>query len=209
MRRLFDGARKHFNGRLDLLVNNAGLGAPVSRAQVDECWSSFKCTMQVNLMSAVQLTLLSAPLLEQTARASAQVAPTTTCSVINIGSLAALRTTQSLAAYGTSKCALNFFTQCMAVELGPYVRVNCVNPGPVATKIIERAGFDLGKMRDACAQVAPLRRLASADEVAHAVLFLADPKRAGFITGASLSVDGGCALIPVRWSPPSVAGATE
>lgn len=209
----------HFGDRLDLLVNNAGLGIPVEHAQVKECWNSFKFTMQVNLMSAAQLTLLCAPLLKQTARnlrekekysssADDDIGASTlnrqaTTSVINIGSLAAHRPTQSLAAYGTSKCALDFYSKCMAVELAPYVRVNCINPGPVATKIIERAGFDLDQFREISNQLSPLKRLAEPTEVAHSVLFLADYERAGYITGASLTIDGGCVLIPLQWNFPA------
>lgn len=210
MARLFEATKRHFGGRLDLLVNNAGVGRPVNHARVHECWLAFKSTLQVNLMAAVQLTLLAAPLLKTTAERLRQRndetgagagagAKCTTC-IINIGSIAGLRPTQTLAAYSTSKMALNMYTQCMACELAPLVRVNCINPGPVATKLVERAGFDLDEFKRVCALVSPLRRIGGTDEVAEAVLYLADWTRSGYITGAQLNIDGGCVLSPVSWT---------
>lgn len=205
VRRLFDESSRHFDGRLDLLVNNAGIGIPVDHTQVEECWQSFRRTMQVNLMAAAQLTLLAAPLLKSTAEklrqrdSDADSLTCTTC-IINIGSIAALRPTQTLAAYGTSKMALNMYSQCMACELAPLIRVNCINPGPIATKLVERAGFDLNQFKQICAQANPLNRIGRADEVAQAVLYLADWSKSGYITGAQLSIDGGCVLSPVRWN---------
>lgn len=186
----------HFEQRLDLLVNNAGLGLPVEHTKTEACYESFKRTIQVNLNSAVRLTLLSSGPLERTARDWCQGRPT---SVINIGSLAAFRPTQSLAAYSVSKAALAMFTNCMACELAPLIRVNCINPGPVETKIIERAGFSLDMFKCASARVVPLQRIGHVDEVAEAALYLADSCRAGFITGAQLTIDGGALWSQLRW----------
>lgn len=110
VRRLFEESRRHFHGRLDLLVNNAAFQMPVGHTQVEEFWRSFKTAMQVNLMAAAQLTLLAAPLFKNTTEKLRQQQPVdqkdsnpcTTC-ITNIGSIAAFRKSQTLAAYETSK----------------------------------------------------------------------------------------------------------
>lgn len=193
--RLFDASMLHFENRLDLLVNNAGFGLPVAHTNPAECYETFKRIMQINLASAVRLTLLAAPTLRETARRIGSRS-----SVINVGSIAGFRPSQSLFAYGTSKAALSMFSDCMAIELAPLIRVNCVTPGPIETKIIERSGFSLDLFKRMSAGLVPLERVGQPDEVASSVMFLADPKRAGYITGANLVVDGGTMLAPLRWS---------
>ena len=190
-------AMEHFSGRLDLLVNNAGLGLPVEHWKAEECYESFKRTMQINLFATVRLTLLFGEPLKRTARDCCQGRPT---SVVNIGSIAALRPTQSLAAYSTSKAAISMFGRCMACELAPLVRVNCINPGPVETKIVERSGFSLDDFKLASQRICAMRRIGQPDEVAQAVLYLADQQLAGFVTGAELTLDGGALLAPLYWS---------
>lgn len=124
---LFRCALSHFRGRLDLLVNNAGFGQPVPHTQPRECYDNYVKVMRINLDAAVKLTLLAAPALSQSAREHA----TGSSSIINIGSISALRPSSTLFAYSTSKAALSSFTSNMAVELAPEIRVNCVAPGPV------------------------------------------------------------------------------
>lgn len=193
--RLFEASMRHFENRLDLLVNNAGFGLPVPHTSPHECYAAFKRIMQINLASAVRLTLLAAPALKTSAlKAGAK------SSVVNVGSIAGFRPSQTLFAYGTSKAALNMFSESMAIELAPLVRVNCVSPGPIETKIIERSGFSLDLFKRMSAGVAPLQRVGQPDEVARSVVFLADSQQAGYITGANLLVDGGTSLAPLRWS---------
>ena len=195
--RLFGETMRHFENRLDLLVNNAGLNWPVECSQVDECYKSFKLVMQVNLNSAVRLTLLAGEKMRETASKFRNGTPT---SIVFIGSLASQRPTEGLAAYSTSKAALSMFSKSIASELGPLVRVNCIEPGPIATKIVERAGQSTELFAKVCAGKAVLKRIGSPEEVAEAVVFFADDTKSGFITGAQLVVDGGCLAEPIRWT---------
>lgn len=193
---LFAGAIEHFGQRLDLLVNNAGLGEPVEHTRIDECYQAFMRIMQTNLNSAVRLSLLAAPHLKKTAVETGQ-----TSSIINISSIASFRPGQAGFGYSVSKAALNMLSDSLAAELGPLVRVNCVSPGPVETKIIARSGYSMELFKEASKNIAVLERTGQPEEVAQAVVFLADHKRAAFITGANLVIDGGTMVSPLRWNP--------
>ena len=193
---LFARAIDHFEGRLDLLVNNAGLGEPVDHKLTDECYAAFKRISEANLFAPVRLTLLAAPHLKRTAEERKE-----TSAVVNISSIAAHRPGQALFAYSTSKAALTMFSESVAVELAPLVRVNTVSPGPIETKIIARSGFSMEAFKRASEGTTVLQRVGKADEVAQAVLFLADHERSAFITGADLVIDGGTLASPLRWNP--------
>lgn len=192
--RLFSSALDHFNQRLDLLVNNAGFGRPVSHTRPEECYDAFKQIMRINLNAVVKLTLLAIPVLKRTSAELSQGS----CSIVNIGSISAMRPVTGLASYGVSKAALHTYTNCMAVELAPEIRVNCVSPGPIETKIIERSGWSLDAWKEASKSKTPLARVGQPEEVAQCVLFLADPLRAGYVTGANLVVDGGTSLAQIQ-----------
>lgn len=192
--RLFQESMAFLGNKLNLLVNNAGIGQPVEHTQPEACFASYKRTIQVNLNSVVQLTTFCAEALKSAAELSGE----TSC-VINIGSIAGIRPTQSLAAYSTSKAGLAMYSKSMAIELAPLIRVNIISPGPVETKIIERAGFSLQGFREICKTIVPLGRIGYSDEVAEAALFLADSKRACYVTGVDLVLDGGAVVAPLRW----------
>lgn len=195
--RLFRETITHFDGRLDLLVNNAGISWPVSHEDADKCYEAFKAIIQVNLNSSVRLTLLAAPALRSTAQLSGGGSRT---SIVFVGSIGSQRPTEALAAYSSSKAALLMYARSMASELGPHVRVNTIVPGPVATKIVERAGSSLEQFEAACGSKTILGRIGWPEEIAEAILFLADSKKAGFITGTELVIDGGCLTAPICWS---------
>jgi NAD(P)-dependent dehydrogenase (short-subunit alcohol dehydrogenase family) len=193
--RLFKISMEHFNQRLDLLVNNAGLTSPVSLAETSKCYENYERTIAVNLNSACYLSLLAAGPLRRTSELYCANRPT---SIVNIASIAAVKPLEDFA-YCVSKCGLAMLSNCLAGKLGPAVRVNCINPGPVETKIIERSGLSVENFKALAEQVTPVGRVGGADEVAHAVVFLADPDRAGYITGAHLNVDGGflCSMVKI------------
>lgn len=184
----------HFDGRLNLLVNNAGMSIIVSHEKALECFEAFKKVMQTNLFSTVHLTLLLAPALKKAA-----IESKTLSNVINISSVAASRTCQVLFSYSCSKAAMNMFTSSISSELAPLVRVNTISPGPIETKIIERTGVPLEIFRESASRTTLLGRIGRPEEVAECVTFLIDPSRASFITGANLVVDGGYLVAPLKW----------
>ena len=100
----------------------------------------------------------------------------------------------NLSAYCASKGGLVNLTRAMALELAPNVRVNCVCPGFVDTDMIRRDLIDKSDDPAATEQVlvdyAPLKRMATPEEIAYSVLYLASHD-AGFITGSALQIDGG------------------
>lgn len=117
--------------------------------------------------------------------------------IVNVGSVRAPPTSAGLAAYAASKGALLALTRAAALELAPDVRVNAVLPGAVATPML-RAGLSRWPERDGeqaaanfLAARTPLRRIGRPDEVAEAILFLADRGRSSFITGQVIVADGG------------------
>ena len=114
--------------------------------------------------------------------------------IVNISSDAGLTGSQTLVAYCASKGGVVNMTRAMAVELAPLVRVNCVCPGYVDTDMVRRDGID--KADDPAAEeqalidFAPLKRIATPEEIAAAILFIASHE-ARFMTGAALPIDGG------------------
>jgi NAD(P)-dependent dehydrogenase (short-subunit alcohol dehydrogenase family) len=111
-------------------------------------------------------------------------------SVINIGSVHARSTKPNFVCYATSKSALVGLTRSMAVDLGPRIRVNAINPAATATPML-LAGFE-GKEKEYAelSMMHPLERIAEPKEIAQAAIFLAS-QQSTFITGASLDIDGG------------------
>jgi NAD(P)-dependent dehydrogenase (short-subunit alcohol dehydrogenase family) len=108
--------------------------------------------------------------------------------VVNMASVAAVRATASLGTYVTGKAGIIALTKVAALDYADQgVRVNVVAPGPILTHHLQRAGEQAQRM---AAQSVPLGRIGSVDDVAHAVLWLCSDE-AGFITGATLPIDGG------------------
>jgi NAD(P)-dependent dehydrogenase (short-subunit alcohol dehydrogenase family) len=111
-------------------------------------------------------------------------------SVVNISSVHATLTKPGFSAYATSKAALLGMTRALAVDLGPRVRVNCVTPAATDTPML-RAGFEGNPAElSALAAMHPSGRIATPEEIARVVLFLASDA-ASAITGAALAADGG------------------
>ena len=111
-------------------------------------------------------------------------------SVVNIASVHSISTKPGFVCYATSKTALVGLTKAMAVDLGPDVRINAICPGATATAML-LSGFEgKGQEFKQLSKMHPLERIAQPTEIADVALFLLS-QQASFITGASLSVDGG------------------
>lgn len=175
-------------GGLDVLVNAAGI---LKSGRIDNTtlalWDEM---MNVNLRSIFHLMQLALPHLEQSRG-----------NVVNVSSVTGLRSFPGVLAYCVSKAGVDQLTRCAALELAPKgVRVNAVNPGVVVTGL-HRSG---GMADDAYAAFLehsktthPLGRVGEADEVAELIRFLASTK-ASWITGVTISIDGGRAQTCAR-----------
>ena len=109
--------------------------------------------------------------------------------IVNIGSISGLRASTLRVAYGTSKAAVIQLTKQQAAELGEFgIRVNCVCPGPVRTKLAMAVHSQ--EIIDAYHDAIPLNRYGTEDEIAHTIAFLCSHK-ASYITGQVLAADGG------------------
>jgi NAD(P)-dependent dehydrogenase (short-subunit alcohol dehydrogenase family) len=169
-------------GRLDVLVNNAGViyrDRTIDRL-TEADWDE---TFDVNVKGAFLMTRAALPAL-RAARGT----------VVNVASYTGLVGFAGAAAYAASKAALVNLTRSLALDHAPDgIRVNCVCPGSVDTDMIHAAWAafpDPADARRAWEAKHPLGRIATADEVAAAILFLASDD-AGFVTGVALPVDGG------------------
>ncbi|MEY3680812.1 MAG: hypothetical protein RL547_1425 [Actinomycetota bacterium] len=182
-RGMIDTAVSHGNGRLDVLVNNAGNMYRGPLSTLDE--RSLIDVFHSNVIAGMMLTQLALPHLE-----SAQGA------VIFIGSVHSQRAFPGASPYAATKGAVETLTGVLAAELGPKgVRVSCVRPGGVFTEINQRAGlFDDETARQrlmGLASAHALGRIGTVDEIAEAIEYLA---RAEWTTGAVMTVDGGLGL---------------
>ena len=172
-RHLLDATIERF-GHLDLLVNNAGWTTVVPHHDLDALTDEiFTKTFEVNVMGTWQLTKMAIPLLRES----------TDGHVVTITSIAGVRPVGSSIAYSMSKAALNQMTRLLAKSYGP-LRFNAVAPGLVATPWTE----DWDAQHKAVAAIAPLKRSATPDDCAEAVLALV---RNRYVTGEVFVVDGG------------------
>jgi len=162
-------------GRLDIVVNNLGLAVGGSIEDCDD--ATWDDVIAVNLRAPIAVTRAAAPHLRAAGGGS----------VINIGSVAGLQASGSVA-YGTTKAGLVGLTREMAAGLGPdNVRVNCVVPGHLQTPFGDRGGEAMREMRR---QISMLRREGTGWDVGWTVVFLASDE-ARFVTAATIPVDGG------------------
>src|SRR5436305_7777552 len=164
-------------GRLDALVNNAGVAvfAPLLETS-DHDWNR---VLAVNLTGPFLCTKAAVPLMREHGGGA----------IVNITSISAVRASTLRTAYGTSKAGLAHLTKQFAVELaGLGIRVNGVAPGPVETAMAK--AVHTPEIRADYHAAIPLNRYGLEEELAEAVFFLCS-ERSSYITGQILAVDGG------------------
>ncbi|WP_315095332.1 SDR family oxidoreductase [uncultured Cellulomonas sp.] len=171
--------RDRFGG-LDHLVNNAGINPAYGPALEIES-AVVRKILEVNVVAALDWTRSA---VEAGLRRS----------IVNTGSVAGLSASPGVAFYGVSKAALLNLTQQLAVELAPGIRVNAVAPGVVRTRLAQ-ALYE-GDREAALAAVYPLGRIGEPEDVAGPVAFLLSDD-AAWITGHTLTIDGGASAVPV------------
>jgi len=199
IRKAVDAAAERLGG-IDVLVNNAGIGAQGTIE--DNPYDEWRRVLDVNLLGIVRTTRAALPHL----RRSAHAAIVNTCSIVATAGL------PNRALYSASKGAVLALTLAMAADhIGEGIRVNCVNPGTVDTPWVGRlldAAPDPAAERRALEARQPSGRLVTAKEVAAAIAYLASPL-AGATTGTALAVDGGMQGLRLRGpaAPPEGASA--
>ncbi|MFO1111828.1 MAG: SDR family oxidoreductase [Bradyrhizobium sp.] len=171
-----DDLHKRF-GRLDALVNNAGVAVFSSVLETSDAdWNRI---MEVNLTGPFLCTKAAVPLMREHGGGA----------IVNITSISGVRASTLRSAYGTSKAALAHLTKQLAVELAALgIRVNAVAPGPVETAMAK--AVHTPEIRADYHDAIPLNRYGLEEELAEAIFFLCSD-RASYITGQLLAVDGG------------------
>ena len=175
-------------GGIDILVNAAGIIAngTVENTTLDQ-WDSM---FDINLRSLFHLTQLALPSIIQRKG-----------NIVNLSSVTGIRAFPNVLAYCVSKAGVDQLTRCAALELGSKgVRVNAVDPGVVVTNLHRTSGMQedvYRKFLEHSKTTHPIGRVGMPEEVADLILFLASG-RAGWITGASISIDGGRAQTCAR-----------
>ena len=174
---------------LDIVVNNAGIGAVGTVA--DNSDAEWQHVLDVNVLGMVRVSRAALPYLRESAHAA----------IVNTCSIAAVAGLPQRALYSASKGAVLALTLAMAADhIREGIRVNCVNPGTADTPWVGRllaAAADPEAERAALNARQPLGRLVSAAEVAAAIAYLASPAAAS-VTGTALAVDGGMAGLRLR-----------
>lgn len=173
-------------GKVDVLFVNAGVFYPTPIGQITE--EGFDEQMGINFKGAIFTIEKFLPILAEGA------------SIINLSSVNAYTGMPNTAVYAASKAALNSYTRTASTELAPRnIRINAVNPGPIATGIFGKSGLTdemIQGFATALQNRIPLKRFGQPEDVAKLVTFLASDD-ASFITGAEYNIDGGIMVNPV------------
>ena len=177
VRRLFAETRKAF-GKLDVLVNNAGIYEFATLAEITE--EQFHRLFNTNVLGLILATQEAAKLFGPGGG-----------SIINIGSTASQVTLPATAVYTATKGAVDAITHVLAKELGPKkIRVNSINPGMVETEGVRTGGFIGSGFQKQLEAQTPLGRIAQPNDIAPIAVFLAS-EDSGWLTGETLLASGG------------------
>lgn len=172
---LVEAVYSHF-GRIDVLINNAGM-SPLYDRPVDITEALFDKVIEVNLKGPFRLC----------ANIGQRMMDGEGGAIINVSSMGAVQPRKNIITYAAAKSGLNAMTEAFAHAYGPKVRVNCIMPGPFLTDISK--AWDMQQFARRAEERIALRRGGEADEVVAAALYFASD-HASYTTGAILRVDG-------------------
>jgi 3-oxoacyl-[acyl-carrier protein] reductase len=177
-------------GRIDVLVNNAGIQRVGRTEEYDpETW---RHVIDVHLFGMFHCAALAIPRLRRRGGGA----------IVSVSSAAGIVGIPGRGPYSAAKGAISSFTRSLAVELAPHgIRVNAIAPGSTLTPLVQK-GIDDGTIHADFVTEIPMRRLAQPEEIARAIRFLASDD-ASYITGTTLVVDGGWTIQGMRHRPPS------
>lgn len=166
-------------GRIDILINNAGIHIESSIDEIDETgWNQM---MDTNVRSIYMMSVLAGKIMRQQGQGV----------IVNIGSVAGMFPRNANAAYAVSKGAVWTLTRALAIALAPQVRVNAVAPGKIET---DMSPMDSPQKRQLASQENLRQRIGQPEDIAKIVAFLASEK-ADWITGQTIIADGGSSLV--------------
>ncbi len=182
-------------GRLDVLLNNAGVGP--TKSLLETSLAEWRAVMRINLDGVFIGTRMGV----EAMRPLPTRPRTYLGSIINLSSILGLVGMPETAAYSASKGAIRLLTKTVALECaakGWGIRVNSIHPGFILTPMVEKSivqlaaqsGIDYETQKNQLAQLHPLGRLGASEDVAFAIVYLASDE-SSFMTGAELVVDGG------------------
>src|SRR6202161_2397423 len=177
-------------GRLDVMVNNAGVSSRMHRSFLDDDLADFHRVMSVNVLGVMA----------GTRDAARQMATSGGGSIINMSSIGGIQAGGGVMTYRASKAAVIMFTKSAAIELAHYeIRVNAIAPGNIPTPLVAKSATNMepeklerfeAKIRQTMRDDRPLKREGTPDDVAEAALYFATD-RSRYVTGTVLPVDGG------------------
>jgi len=174
-----DAVYEHF-GRIDVLVNNAGIN-PSRLAPSEVTLEYWRKVLAVNLEGPLRTSQFVAPVMRDQGSGS----------IVNIGTMAAYSGGASICAYGASKAALFNLTKSMAQEWAPWgIRVNLLSPGPFMSEMVEGGARTAPGFKELITDGTLMKRIADPSEIVGPVIYLASDA-SSFVTGDDISVSGG------------------
>lgn len=176
-------------GRIDVLVNNAGVG--IYKSVLEATSQDWDLCLNVNLKGVFLCSKYVIPYMQKQGKGN----------IINISSVHSFQTVNGVAPYAASKGGITALTRNMAIDYGPTIRVNAIAPGWVLTPLIQSIfdGYpDPEAQRRAVEQRQVMKRIGRPEDIGYAAAFLASDE-ASFITGTQLFVDGGLTAQLESW----------
>ena len=165
-------------GGVNILVNNAG-GGGGGREKFDTLTLEYiEKIYKLNVFSIYKLSQLCIPYMNKDKYGS----------IINISSMAGQMTSHNMSVYGSSKAAINQLTKYMAVDLGPYIRVNAIAPGAIKTDALKSVLTE--EMEKKMLVNTPLKTLGETEDIANTILYFASPM-SKWVSGQVIAINGG------------------